>query len=161
MGDEQFAAGGRARALRHQGRLDEALAAFREARRFSGKEGRAHAWWGSAETLRDMWKFDDALSEYDQAIADCPEATFLRCGRAATLADLGRLAEAIEAYSIPELRDDLVALNGKASVLKDRGDFAKAATVIANAIELYPADPVARCAQAEIMRLQGDLQGAL
>jgi tetratricopeptide (TPR) repeat protein len=77
------------------------------------------------------------------------------------LADLGRLDEAIAAYDALEIRTDLIALNGKASVLKEQGNLREAHEVIAQAIELYPADPVARCVQAEIMRLQNDLQGAL
>src|SRR5215471_16378911 len=128
FGDPQFAATGRARILRHQGKLEEALIAYRAAyKEFEGRQGEQHAW----------------------------------CGAAAVLADLGRLDEAIYAYNAAELRSDLVALNGKASALKDQGNLRQAQDIIAEAIELYPADPVARCQQAEILRLLNDFEGAL
>jgi tetratricopeptide (TPR) repeat protein len=161
-GNAPFAATGRARILRHQGRLDEALAAFRAARAaFPGHEGEPFSWSGSAETLRDMWKFEDALKEYDAAIARFPTQVVFRCGRAAVLSDLGRLNEAIDAYDAPDLQGQLIALNGKASVLKDLGRFQEAFDAVAYAIELFPTDPIARCIQADILRAKGDLFGAL
>lgn len=161
-GDAQFAATGRARILRHQGKLDEALAAFRSARReFPAHEGEPFTWSGSAETLRDMWRFDDALKEYEEAIARFPNEIFLWCGRASVLADLGRLEEALRAYDEPHLHDHLVALNGKSSVLKEMGRFNDALEVAARAIELFPTDPIARCVQAEALRGKGDLFAAL
>jgi tetratricopeptide (TPR) repeat protein len=162
LGDAQFAATSRARILRHQGKLEEALVAFRAAREtFRGQDAEQYTWSGAAETLRDMWKFEDALQEYEQGIARYPHVRALLCGRAAVLADLGRLDHAIARYDAVELQSDLVALNGKASVLKEQGRLDEAQDVIAEAIQLYPADPVARCVQAEILRLQGDLPGAL
>jgi tetratricopeptide (TPR) repeat protein len=161
-GDRQFAVTGRARVLRHQGRLDEALTAFRSARvEFSGHEEERFTWTGSAETLRDMWKFEDALREYDQAIQRFPDELQFRCGRAAVLSDLGRLDEALEAYDAPELHDDLIALNGKASVFKELGRFQEALTVVSRTVEIYPTDPIARCIHADILRSKGDLIGAL
>jgi tetratricopeptide (TPR) repeat protein len=161
-GDARFAASGRARILRHQGRLDQALAAFRSNRaKFPGDEAEPFDWSGSAETLRDMWKFEDALEEYERALVRFPQVLFLRCGRAAVLSDLGKLAEALVAYDAPDLRDQLVALNGKSSVLKELGRFQEALDVTARAIELFPTDPVARCGQADILRSKGDLVGAL
>jgi tetratricopeptide (TPR) repeat protein len=55
----------------------------------------------------------------------------------------------------------LVALNGKAVVLREQGRLDEALDVISYVIELYPTDPVARCAQAEILRSRGDFHGAL
>jgi tetratricopeptide (TPR) repeat protein len=161
-GNPQFAATGRARVLRHQGRLAEALAAFRSSRAaFTGHEGEVFSWSGSAETLRDMWKLEDALREYEQAIIRFPDELTFRCGRAAVLSDLGRLNEALDAYNAPELRDNLIALNGKASVLKELGRFQEALNVVSRAIEIFPTDPVARCVQADTLRSKGDFVGAL
>jgi tetratricopeptide (TPR) repeat protein len=161
-GDAQFAATGRARILRHQGRLDEALHAFRAARtQFAGYEGEVFAWMGAAETLRDMWKLEDALHEYEEAIVRFSDSKPLRCGRAAVLSDLGQLDDALRAYDEPELRDEFVALNGKASVLKELGQFQNALNVVSRAIELVPTDPISRCLQADILRAKGDLVGAL
>lgn len=161
-GNAQFAAIARARVLRHQGRLDEALGAFRTARsQFGENDGAMYAWTGSAETLRDMWKFEEALTEYRAAIDQFPEVSQLRCGYAAVLSDLGRSEEALAAYCVPQCRDDLVALNGKATVLKEAGAMEEALEVVRQAIELFPTDPVARCLQADILRTKGDLQAAL
>lgn len=162
LGDVEFAATARARILRHQGELDEALVSFRAARdKYQGQENESYTWFGAAETLRDMSKLEAALREYDQGLAKFPDAPMLRCGRASVLADLGRLNDALASYSSPKLRNDLVALNGRASVLRDQGKLAEALDAIAISIELYPADPIARCIQAEILRLKGDYQGAL
>ena len=161
-GDALFAATGRARILRHQGRLDEALNAFRSTRtQFSGQDGEEFAWFGSAQTLRDMWKMEEALREYEEAIKRFPDNKQLRCGRAAVLADLGKLDDALRAYDAPELQDELVALNGKASVLKELGQFQDALNVISRAIELIPTDPFSRSIHADILRSKGDLVGAL
>jgi tetratricopeptide (TPR) repeat protein len=160
-GDAEFATVARARILRLQGRLDEALAAFRAARRRFGGDRVVYAWSGSAETLRDMWKFDEALEEYSAAIRQFPEAQQLRCGYAAVLADLGRLDEALAAYSLPQCGEDLVAMNGKASVLRDNGSVEEALALVGRAIELFPTDPVSRCLQADILRIKGEFEAAL
>ena len=127
LGDEEFSATTRARILRIQGHLDEALAAYRKIRAdFSSRETELHAWSGAAETLRDMWKFEEALEEYQQGLARFPEERFLLCGRAAVLTELGRLGDALAAYRIPELRGDLVAMNGAAVVLREQGNLREA-----------------------------------
>lgn len=161
-GDAEFAATARARLLRYQGKLDEALAAFRAARtRFSESDRAVYAWAGSAETLRDMWKLDEALSEYQSAIKRFPDNTNLLCGYAAVLSDLGRSEEALEAYNVPQCRGDLVALNGKTTVLKEMGRIEESLDVVNRSIELFPTDPVSRCSQADILRTKGDFLGAL
>ena len=122
LGDAHFAAMGRARILRLQGRLDDALKAFREAQsNFQGHEHEWFSWAGSAETLRDMWKFKDSLAEYDRAVEKFPDISVLLCGRASVLTDLGQLDEALSVYKrITAKQDDLVALNGIAAVLKQK-----------------------------------------
>jgi tetratricopeptide (TPR) repeat protein len=161
-GDPQFAMTGRARVLRHQGKLDAALSAFREAQvKLVGHEDEPFAWAGSAETLRDMWRFEEALSEYEKGIARLPSATLLHCGRAAVLSDLGRLEEALNAYRSNALRHELVAMNGTASVLKEMGRFDEALAAITETVSLYPTDPVAKCCRAEILATMGDFKAAL
>jgi tetratricopeptide (TPR) repeat protein len=163
FGDPQFAANGRARILRLQGRFDEALKEFRNLQvRFEGHSGEPFAWAGSAETLREMWRLDEALAEYDDAIRRFPTLEFLQCGRASVLTDLGTLDEALAAYDrILSISADLVALNGKATVLKQMGRLDEALEVTAEAISLFPASHVARCSQGDILRLKGNLIEAL
>jgi tetratricopeptide (TPR) repeat protein len=158
-GGARFAATGRARILRHQGHLDEALAAFRAAQRKYPDE--QFAWAGSAETLRDMWKLDEALEEYRAAIKRFPDYPFFQCGMAAVLSDMGRLEDALTVYNSAQLQADLIAINGKATVLRIMGRLPEALAAANYAIELYPTDPVARCSQAEIYRVQGELVIAL
>jgi len=158
-GDPSFAATGRARVLRHQGRLDEALLAFRSAQANFPDE--PFAWSGSAETLRDMWKLEEALLEYREAIRRFPNELFLKCSEAAVLSDLGRLDEALRAYSASQLKDEAIAFNGKATVLRSMGRFSEALETVQDAIELYPTDPALRCSQAEIYRALGDPLSAL
>ncbi|WP_326897224.1 tetratricopeptide repeat protein [Bradyrhizobium sp.] len=69
--------------------------------------------------------------------------------------------EALHVYDAPSLRDDVIALNGRATVLRSMGRFAEALEIAHYAIELYPTEPVLRCSQAEIYRVQGDLVSAL
>jgi tetratricopeptide (TPR) repeat protein len=158
-GDVRFAATGRARILRHQGRLDEALSAFRAVQEAFPEE--PFAWMGSAETLREMWKSNEALKEYSAAIDRFPDQPTFRCGMAAVLSDLGRLTEALNVYDSPALRDQDVAANGKATVLRMMGRFSEALDAVNYAIELNPTDPVARCSKAEIYRVQGESSAAL
>jgi tetratricopeptide (TPR) repeat protein len=162
FGHSQFAATGRARVLRLQGRLDEALIAFRRAYDdFPADKGATFALAGSAETLRDMWRFVESLAEYERAIAKFPSYAPFLCGRASVLAEMGRLEEAFAAYDLPSLRENLVALNGKSSVLKQLGRLHEALDVLSYVIEAYPTDPVARCSQADTLRLLEDYEGAL
>lgn len=137
--------------------------AYRAAReKFAGREEAVAAWAGSAETLREMWKLDEALFEYDQAIERHPQELLLRCGRASVLTELGRLEDALAAYdAILASQDDLVALNGKASVLKQMGRLEDSLNVYARIRALYPTDPVALCGQADVLRLQENFDQAL
>ncbi|WP_346295144.1 tetratricopeptide repeat protein [Rhodopseudomonas sp. P1] len=161
-GDAEFAATARARILRYQGRLDEALSAFRAVRdTYRNSERNYFAWFGSAETLREMWKFEDALAEYDAAIQEYPNHVPLLCGRAAVLFDLGRSKDALEAYGDPRCEDNLYARNGKTTVLKETGRLDEAIDFADQSIELFPTDPVSRCLKADILRASGDYLGAL
>jgi tetratricopeptide (TPR) repeat protein len=77
------------------------------------------------------------------------------------LVDLGRLDESLEAYDALYLCDYPVALNGKASALKQLGRFDEALKVASRAIELVPTDPIARCNYADILSAKGDYAAAL
>jgi tetratricopeptide (TPR) repeat protein len=158
-GDPQFAATGRARILRYQGRLDEALAAFKSAQEEFPDE--PFSWMGSAETYRDMCKFDEALQEYEAALKKFPESLYFRCGLAAVLANLGRPEDALSIYRSHELKNDLVAINGRAGVLKDLGRLSEALDAVSRAVEFFPTDSVSRCLRAEIYRESGRFTDAL
>ncbi len=164
FGDASFAATGRARVLRAQNRLAEALSAFESIiRDHPDHKDIVFAWRGAAETLRDMWHVYDALGKYEEAACKFPDEPTLACGRAAVLTDLGQLDRAYEAYShvLDRFGNQVVALNGRATVLREMGNLSESLSAYLAIIELFPDDSVARCGAAEVLRLQGDLPEAL
>ena len=74
---------------------------------------------GRAQVLKAMGSLDEALKEYDTAIAEFPGAVVPRSGRAEVLKTMGRVNEALREYdrSIEKLPTDRVARSGKASAL--------------------------------------------
>lgn len=159
LGEPGFAASGPARVLRAQNRIEEALAAFREAyKAYPHGESAMHILRGIAETLRDMSKWDEARAAYDEAIALFPDDRSLKCGRAAVLADQGRLHESLAAYDNALLKAprDVVARNGRATVLRHLGLLPEARSAYKEVISDQPFDSVARCGTAEVTRLMGE-----
>lgn len=160
-GNDAFAVTGRARILRAQGALDEALSVYiRAAEEFSYD---VNPWIGRAEVLRDMWRLEDALAVYSEAVNRFPFERFPRCGRAAVLKDLGSLNEALQVYesNIAEFPTDPVSYGGKAGVLKDMGMLADALSEYNNAIEKFPDEVVLRNGKASVLREMGKLEESL
>jgi tetratricopeptide (TPR) repeat protein len=164
LGAGQFGLIGVARVLRANGRLDEALEICTRARdEFPDHAEAVRAWAIYSEILRDMWKFEDALSSYDESIKRFPQENVLWCGRAAVLTDMGRLDEALDAYAraIAEFPNDPVARGGKADVLKITGRLDEALADYEDAIRTFPEDPVLVCGRADVLREQGRYDQAL
>jgi len=160
-GNVAFAATGRARILRAQGLLDEALSVYmRAAEEFPSD---VIPWLGRAEVLRDMWRLEDALAVYSEAINKFPHEKVPRCGRAAVLKDLGNLNEALQVYesNISEFPNDQISYGGKAGVLKDMGMLADAFSEYDKAIEKFPDEIVLRNGRASVLREMGKLEEAL
>ncbi len=161
LGERQFAATGRARILRTQGRLPEALEAYAQAT--ATYPGQVIAWIGRAEVLREMGRFDEALHAYEIAVLEFPEEIAPRCGRAAVLTDLGRLDEALSAYdaALDYLGTDVVALSGRAHVLKLMGRLGEALESYERAIREYPYEVVPHCGHAGVLTEMGRYRDAL
>ncbi|HEX2554245.1 MAG TPA: tetratricopeptide repeat protein [Microvirga sp.] len=158
LGDVVFAKNGRARILRIQNRLSEALSAFQSViDEHSSHAEVVFAWRGAAETLRDMWRFREALAVYEQAAKKFPDEPSVACGRAAVLLDLGQMDAAIAAYDhvLDRFGNQVVALNGRATVLRKMGNLEEALSEYQRIVELFPSDSVARCGGAEVRRLMG------
>lgn len=164
LGDGQFGLTGTARVLRANGRLDEALKICTRVRdEFPDHPEAFRVWATYSEILRDMWKFEDALSSYDESIRRFPQERGLWCGRAAVLTDMGRLDEALDAYSrtIVEFPNDPVSRGGRADVLKITGRLDEALADYEDAIRTFPEEPVLVCGRADVLRVQGRYDQAL
>lgn len=164
LGDERFAATNRARILKQQGRLDEALGAFLSLRTKYGNEpGNAFAWNGYAEVLRDMWNFGKALVAYEEAVEAFPDEVVTQSGRAAVLAELGRLEESRDAYdSLLRLgARDTYALVGRAYVAKLMGQLDESLALYQRAIVESPMSASGFTGLASVQRLMRRFEDAL
>ncbi len=154
-GDPQFAVTGHARLLKAKGQLAEALNEFEAAKtRFSDHREAFRIWAGIAETLRDMYRLEEALDIYNEALDRFPEEGAIWCGRATILRDLGKLDQALDAYNSARHRfpHDEHPLGGYAEVLKLMGRFDEAVQVYDQAIEKFPDSLVLVCGRADVFR---------
>jgi tetratricopeptide (TPR) repeat protein len=147
-------------ALLNCGRVQEALAAYENARSF-GESVIARK--GRAEVLKAVGRLPEALEAYESALSEHPEDVFAQNGRADVLKALGRFQEALEAYDgvVSEAPDDAVAQSGRAEVLKVLGRPREALESYDLVIHEHPGDVVALCGRAEVLKALGRLQEAL
>jgi len=161
LGHECFAATGRARILRGQVRLDDALAAYEDTIAKFPEDLIPRG--GRAEVLRDMWRLEDALEAYKEAIAQFPGERVPLCGKAAVLAELGRCDEAIDVYDecIQQFEADVYPWCGRAHVLKQKGRLDEALAAFETAMRMFPASEAPRTGHASVLKTQGRLDEAL
>lgn len=160
LGEKGFAATGRARILRAQVRLDDALEAYQQA--IAGFPESVFAWVGRAEVLRDMCRLDDALQAYEAAIERFATERSPRCGKAAVLNELGRLDEAMQVYEqcIQENTEDVIPWCGRAYVLRNKGCLEEALEAFGRAIQTFPASSQPRTGHAAVLKAMGRLNEA-
>jgi tetratricopeptide (TPR) repeat protein len=84
-------------ALEQQGKLDEALAEYREAERLAPGRYQVHNNLGNL--LANMGKPKEALAEYHEAVRLDPGLPFLHDGLGSELAELGRFSEAMNEFT--------------------------------------------------------------
>lgn len=164
LSDSPFGTTGLARVLRVRGRLDEALRVCVEVKKkYPAHREIYHSWALYSEILREMWRFEEALSSYKEASLIFPEHHIFRCGAAAVLNDMGRLQEALDSYSatIDRFPENPVAYGGRADTLKTMGDLNQALSAYENAIEQFPHEPILTCGRADVLRVMGRHQEAL
>ena len=106
---------------------------------------------------------ESRLAEVESQIASDSAAIPLRFERACLLAELGRTAEARDAYIDVLSRDPahLAALNNLGTLLYETGFRTAARTAYAEAVAKHPADPMSRVNLANVLRESGDLAEAL
>ena len=159
-----FVATNRARIQRRMGHLDEALAAYIEAReRFEGSDDIYYAWMGIADVMREMGDLDEALRVYDEALGLFPGEAAISSGRASVLAELGRFSEAQQGLRVALAlsNENINSLTSLALVYREKGDFSKSLSVYDDILKKFPDEPVVLCGRAEVLRLDGRLSDAL
>lgn len=155
---------GQAKVLAATGHLDDALTICRTAIAKYADDPEVHSSRAQyAEILRGMWRLEDALDAYEQAIDLHPDQTFLRCGRAAVLTDMSRFTDALKAYDgiISHFPNDLVALCGRANVLKELGELNAALDAYDDVIAGFQNEPIPAFGRADVLRSMGLLDDAL
>jgi serine/threonine protein kinase/WD40 repeat protein/Flp pilus assembly protein TadD len=133
----------RGNALRGQGKLEEAGAAYREAIRLKPDYALAHQCLGVA--LKAQGKLDDAITEYREAIRLKPDYALAHQCLGVALRTQGDVAGAIAEYreAIRLEPDDALAHNNLGLALKAQGKLDDAITEYREAIRLGPDDALA------------------
>jgi tetratricopeptide (TPR) repeat protein len=163
LGDELFGLSGLARVLRVRGKLDEALNACIEIKkRFSDHPEIPRVWALHCDILRDMWRFEDALSTYREVVSRFPEHSVFWCGVASVLKDMGNLSQALEAFSTAATRfpEEPVARGGRADTLKLLGRVDEAMKEYESAIVAFPWESPLACGKADVLRTMGRYEEA-
>ncbi len=161
LGEDEFGRAGLGRVARAAGKYDDALRSFKAVIE-AYAPGSAETWASYAETLRDLWRDEEALRAYNDAIAIHREQPVLECGRAAVLTDLGQIEAARSSYErvIRKWPDDPIGHCGYAETFKREGDLERALALYQSAAEQYPSSVIACCGVAETYRASGALEEA-
>lgn len=148
-------------ALSGQGKLDEAIAAFRKA--IELKPGYSAAYVNLGKALADHRKLNEALAAFRRAIEIDPENAIAYYNLGKTLSDQGNLDESIAANRKaiglkPDLAEAYVSLG---NVLKDQGQLDEAVAAFRKAIELKPDFAMAHYNLGNALKDQGKLEEAI
>jgi protein O-GlcNAc transferase len=131
--------------LEGRGRLEEAVASWREAiRLMPDRQAQLHNRLGN--TLAALNHLDQALTEYDHALRSNPRSAVAQYNLAHLLNRLGRLEEAAERYrrAIALEPGFAAAHNNLGHVLNRLGRHEEAARCCREALRLRPGDPAAQ-----------------
>ena len=125
-------------ALADQGKLDEAIAAYRQAIDIKPDYAEAHSNLGIA--LADQGKLDEAIAAYRRAIGIKPDLAEAHSNLGSALQDQGKLEEASAAYRRAiGIKPDLAeAHSNLGSALQDQGKLADAVVSYERALALKP-----------------------
>lgn len=163
LGAHLSAETGRARILRSTSRPIEARERYlAAAEKFRDDPDVWRARLGAAETLRDLGKYEEALSEYKALSLEFPFEGSVWAGLASVWMDLGNFDEAVKNFGIASTHSaGVVAKNGRATAYKLAGDFEAALRVYEEALKDFPNEAPLLSGRAEVFRSQGDLEAAL
>ena len=129
----------------NQGKLDEAVAQYREAMRLKSDDAEAHYNLGNA--LRDHGKHDEAIAEYREAIRLKPNDADAHNSLGYTLSDQGKHDEAADEFRAAiRLKPDYAEVHyNLGNTLRDQGKPAEAADEYHAAIRTKPDYAEAHC----------------
>lgn len=160
-GEHEYAQNGYARILKAQGKIDEAIEAYKKLIADYGNSTYIANCY--AETLRDAWKINEALSVYDRSITNllCDSTTY--CGKASLLKSIGRLDEALSLFEFARdtCNDSHYVGCGIADIYKIKGDYGRALAEYDKVIKKFPDEIMPKVSRANIHKLDGNLQLAL
>jgi tetratricopeptide (TPR) repeat protein len=161
-GDPLFAATGRARILRSQGRLNEAREAFVAAgQTYKNHASLVHAMLGAAEALRELGDIPGALKEYQNLSISFPTEPGVWTGIASTLVDLGDMDEALRTYTKAATYDSLIAKIGRAHTFRTFGNLDNALRLFDEVLAEHPTNSFALCGRGDVLQDQGSFDLAL
>ena len=123
------------------GRIDEALAHFRESARLEPDSPAAQ--YNVGTTLLQMGQLDEAIARFERALRLDPEYAPVHNNLGAALRSQGKLEEAIRRFheAVRARPDDEDALYNLASTLTLRGEFTEAIARYRRVLELLPDSP--------------------
>lgn len=162
FGEEAYGMIGLAKVAKESGDLDAALEMFGQARSGAGHHAVA-AWVGYCGTLKEMWKPDETLLAYQEALAAYPSEPGFRTGYAKSLQHLGRFDEAIRVFAQmkTDLPGDPRGYCGEAEIYKHAGQFEEATKLYERAVRLFPYSLEAQIGLADLFRKTGEYHNAL
>ena len=148
-------------ALKDQGKLDEAIAAYNKA--LSIKPDHADAYNNMGNALKDQGKLDEAIAAYNKALSIKPDHAEAYNNMGNALEDQGKLDEAIAAYNkaLSIKPDHAEAYNNMGNALKEQGKLDEAIAAYNKALSIKPDYAEAYYNMGVTLQEQGKLDEAI
>lgn len=147
--------------LARSGRLDEAIAAFREA--LSIEPGYTTAYYNLGLSLLEKQKPREAVDALEAAVSLSPEDALAQRALGIALRQTGEHDEAVRALRRAVALDsgDVLSLQHLGRLLRDKGELEEAAAAIRSAIRLKPEEPLLHQELGFTLRAEGRLEEAV
>lgn len=150
-----------AKALKAQGKIDEAIRHYHLAIQFGPRN--ANAYYNLANTLKSQGKVDDAIACYYKAVQINPDFIKAHYNLGNVLRAKGKFDEAIEHYrSVLNLKpDDAEAYGNIGGTLYRKGKLDEAISYYRKAMQLQPDHYEIRCNIGMLLQQQGKIAEAI